>query len=111
MGKQLITVEMVRYGQAHTSQVYYDGAAYRWATNGAVVPLDAADEYGVVALPGYDARAQKAARDRDTDRVVATYRANRARNGYSSEELAEMRAAFGPGATVVDVLTGKRVAL
>lgn len=30
---------------------------------------------------------------------------------HSKEELAEMRAAFGEGATVIDVLTGKRIQL
>lgn len=37
--------------------------------------------------------------------------ATRAAREAEDEELAEMRAAFGAGATVVDVLTGEKIAL
>jgi hypothetical protein len=52
-----------------------------------------------------------AARETQTSAVIASYRAARAKQGYSALELAEMRAAFGPGETIVDVITGEKVTL
>nr|NDG05699.1 hypothetical protein [Oxalobacteraceae bacterium] len=46
------------------------------------------------------------ARDADTAAFLAEYRANY--RGPSEEELAEARAEFGAGATVVNVFTGHR---
>ena len=49
----------------------------------------------------------------ETDRVIEEYKKNRANR--SAEEIAEeryeMRAAFGPGETVVNILTGERTKL
>lgn len=53
--------------------------------------------------------ATKAARAKETERTLADYRANS--RGCSSEEKAEMRAAFGSGETVVNILTGERIRL
>lgn len=56
-----------------------------------------------------DTAATAAARQAETDRSLAAYRA--AKRQHSAEEIAEMRAAFGPGITVVDAITGERIAL
>ena len=56
-----------------------------------------------------DAEATNAAREAEVEAALAEYRANY--KGPSAEELAEMRAAFGPGATVVNVITGKKIEL
>lgn len=56
-----------------------------------------------------DAAATAAAREAEVDRSLAAYRV--AKRSHSAEELAEMRAAFGSGATVVDAITGERIAL
>lgn len=56
-----------------------------------------------------DAAATAAAREAEVDRSLAAYRATK--RPHSAEELAEMRAAFGSGATVVDAITGERIAL
>ena len=53
--------------------------------------------------------ATRAARDEETAKVIEAYRASY--TGPSEEELFEMRAAFGTGTTVVDVLTGKKIRL
>ena len=47
------------------------------------------------------------ASDEEAAKSIAAYRANREKNGYSDEEIHEMRAAFGPGTTITDLLTGK----
>lgn len=54
-----------------------------------------------------DRAATAAAREIEVEESLAAYRASF--TGYSAEELHEMQAAFGPGATVVNILTGATV--
>ena len=54
-----------------------------------------------------DVEATKAAREAETDAFLESYR--KANNRRSAEELSEMRAAFGTGTTVVDIITGERI--
>lgn len=91
--------------QTFTSNAYTDdGRVWRWASNNAVVPLDAAADYGIPV----DAAAQAAARDAELTAFVASYKAARKNRRPSAEERYELRAAFGPGQTVVNILTGER---
>lgn len=53
--------------------------------------------------------ATREARDEETAKVIEAYRASY--TGPSEEELFEMRAAYGKGTTVVDVITGKKIRL
>jgi len=82
-----------------------DGVRY-WKSNDAVVPTFVYKDAYVVCPP-----EQKAARDKDVAESMSAYRKQRAKTGYSDEELFEMRAAFGPGAEVVDAITGKTIKL
>jgi hypothetical protein len=84
-----------------------DGVTWRWVSNNTPVPLDAAKEHGIPVEPV----AQQALIDADTIAFVAAYRQRMANHVHSAEELNEMRAAFGPGATVVNVITGKSTKL
>ena len=52
-----------------------------------------------------DMDATQRARDKEVDESIAEYRRNA--RPATQEELMEMRAAFGPGETVVDILTGQ----
>lgn len=45
---------------------------------------------------------------KETDKVLADYRKRNANRKLSAEEQYEMSAAFGPGQTVVDIITGQR---
>ena len=56
-----------------------------------------------------DAKATAAARDEEVSRSLSAYRANR--KPVNEEEKNEMRAAFGKGQTVVNILTGERITL
>ena len=56
-----------------------------------------------------DVAATNAAREAEVAKELESYRANK--KPHTAEELAEMRAAFGPGTTVVDVLTGEQITL
>lgn len=53
--------------------------------------------------------ATRVARQAEDRAAIAEYRARR--RTPDAEELAEMRAAFGEGTTVVDVLTGEKIKL
>ena len=55
-----------------------------------------------------DEEATKAARAEEVSRSLEAYRKN---HRTSKEEKAEMRAAFGTGSTVVDIITGERIRL
>ena len=56
-----------------------------------------------------DEEATKAARDEEVTRSLSEYRRNA--KPASEEELSEMRAAFGEGQTIVNILTGERITL
>ncbi len=56
-----------------------------------------------------DEEATKAARDEEVTRSLAEYRRNA--KPASEEEITEMRAAFGEGQTIVNILTGERITL
>lgn len=79
----------------------------RWKTNptSVIAPDVFRDAY--VAAPA----AQQAAYDTNTAAFLREYRARMANHVPSAEELFEMRAAFGPGATVVNVVTGQEYRL
>ncbi len=53
----------------------------------------------------------RAAYDDETGKIIEVYKASRMNKGYSEEEKAEMRAAFGEGAVVVNILTGQKIIL
>ena len=56
-----------------------------------------------------DSAATRAARAAEVEADLESYRA--ARKAPSAEELAEMRAAFGKGATVMNILTNEKIFL
>ena len=58
-----------------------------------------------------DVEATKAAREAETNAFLESYRKANQNRRRSSEELNEMRAAFGTGTTVVDIITGERIRL
>ena len=62
-------------------------------------------------MPGYDAGIQRARYERYVTRTIEQYKARVAGRRHTQEELGEMRAAFGPGATVINVLTGETTKL
>jgi hypothetical protein len=83
----------------------------RWVTNNSVIPDDAASLIVAFGLaPGLNVEATRAARVTDTREAIERYRASQPAEA-SAEEIAEMRAAFGPGQVIVDVITGRRTQL
>ena len=59
----------------------------------------------------FNRRNTEKALEEETRKFIKEYREQQKDHEYSQEELAEMRAAFGEGTTVVDVFTGKEIQL
>lgn len=87
--------------------VGHDGAI-RWKSNGRYLPDDFCEKLDHAGYP-FSREATRFARDRQVAEELAEYRRNY--KGPSEAELGEMRAAFGEGTTVVDVLSGARIQL
>lgn len=75
---------------------------------GRVLMDDLLEQLGMVT-DKVNAEATRAVREAEDAVSLAAYRARC--KSPDAEELAEMRAAFGAGATVVDVLTGEKINL
>ncbi len=56
-----------------------------------------------------NAEATKEAREAEVKKTITEYKEFRSKEGYSEEELKEMKAAFGPGTKVVDILSGQTI--
>ena len=82
-----------------------EGRVIRWTSNGQVPPADII-ALAVAAGIDVDPAACDAARSADLRAFVSAYRANPPK--VTAEQRAEMRAAFGPGTTVVNVITGRK---
>ena len=82
----------------------------RWKSNNRVMPKDCREILAHTAYRNlFDEEASRAAEDAETAAFLENYRRNCKEPG--KEEMAEMRAAFGEGTTVVDIITGKRISL
>jgi hypothetical protein len=82
----------------------------RWTSNNRVMPKDCREILSHTAYRDlFSEEASRAAENAETAAFLESYRKNY--TGPSEEEKAEMRAAFGTGSTVVDVITGKRIRL
>jgi hypothetical protein len=92
-------------------EIYFgaDGVV-RWTSNNRVMPKDCREILSHTAYRDlFSEDASRAAEEAETAAFLESYRKNY--TGPSEEEKAEMRAAFGTGSTVVDVITGKRIRL
>lgn len=81
----------------------------RWTSNGRAIPADAAAKIAAFApraAAGMDLLATERAERAETAAFLAAYRANPPQP--TAEQLFEMRAAFGEGTDVVNVITGQR---
>lgn len=95
--------ERLRSDFQDPARSYEKDGVLHWVSNDAVVPLDVFEDAYVEPPAG-----QRAARDAEVDAFCAEYRRQRANHRPSEEEMFEMRAAFGPGQEVVDVITGQK---
>ena len=82
--------------------------AISWKSNGRYLPDDFCEKLEWAGFP-FSREATAYARSAQVDAELAEYRRNY--RGPSAAEVDEMRAAFGEGATVVDVLSGATIQL
>ena len=94
--------------QRDNIEVEEDGAA-KWISSGNYLPADVVEKLTFAGADFFSAEATAAKRETQTAAFLDSYRRNY--KGPSEEEKAEMRAAFGEGATVVNVVTGKKTRL
>ncbi len=87
--------------------VEVDGAI-RWNSNGRYLMDDFCEKLEYAGYP-FSRKVTAEKREAQVEEELAEYRRNR--KGFSAEELAEARAAFGEGTTVVNVLTGEKTKL
>lgn len=86
-----------------------DGAV-KWKSSGNYLPEDCVEKLSYTHFK-FSPEATRKKRDAQTEQSLNAYRESRKNHSYSAEELFEMRAAFGAGTTVVDVITGQRIEL
>ena len=79
----------------------------RWKSNDRIPPQDILELWHYIG-EDFDYEKSLQIGDKETQRSIQNYRRQRAKQGYSQEELFEMKAAFG-NTPVVDVLTGRRL--
>ena len=78
-----------------------------WNSNGNYIPADCAEILSHTDFP-FSIEETAKARKAQTAAQLEAYRQN---HRTSAEEVEEMRAAFGTGTTVVDIITGERIRL
>lgn len=94
--------------QADKEAAVEEDGAIKWKSNGRYLMDDFCEKLEYAGYP-FDREATAKKRDAQNVESLAEYRRND--RGLSGEELAEARAAFGEGATVVNILTGEKTRL
>ena len=94
--------------QAANIEVEADGAA-RWKSSGNYLPEDVCEILRVAGVTWFSPEATAERRAAQIERELDEYRKNQIPE--TEEELLEMRAAFGEGTEIVDVISGRRMRL
>jgi len=81
--------------------------AWFWHSNENYLFNDCLEKAGI----DFDSEAQDSARSKANEKFISEYREFMETYEYSDEEKAGMRAAFGEGAEVVNIVTGKKIQL
>jgi hypothetical protein len=89
---------------------YIEDGILRWKTNDQVPFDDMLQDFQRLGIR-FDVEKTKQFREKQVEESIAAYKKSMENHQYSEEELFEMRAAFGPGTEVVNIITGKKVRL
>jgi hypothetical protein len=101
--RQFVSKDFTKPGEMEMRAYSEDkGKTWYWGHNHRPCPLDACRERNIPCDP----IAQEKVIARYTAEVLACLRSEP--DEVSAESMFEMRAAFGPGATVINVLTGQK---
>ena len=91
--------------QRDNIEVEEDGAA-KWKSNGSYLPAEVVEKLTFAGADFFSPEATAKKREAQTAEFLANYR-----HEVTEEERLDMRAAFGTGDTVVDIISGKRIRL
>lgn len=99
-----------RFKEEFKTEVNVENGVARWMSNNEVIPEEVAEimEFGGCE---FDRDATRVMRAKELDGFLSQYREAMEHYEPSDEDLAEMWAAFGEGAEVVNVITGKVIKL
>lgn len=100
--------EAERLAEKLKTDTTFKGGVIRWKM-GNLCPTDCAEFAKFLGL-AVDLDAQQAARDKQLDEMVKRMKRNEKNMSEEAraEQAYEMRAAFGPGVTVVNIFTGRK---
>lgn len=90
------------------TRAYVEDGIVRWKSNGKIPHDDMLEKMEYMGCE-FDRNKSNEVRQQEVAKELMEYR--KQQRGYTSEELSEMRAAFGTGETVVDVITGTKITL
>lgn len=88
-----------------------DNGVATWKKSGNIVPDDFLEKLDWAGVATINYERTKAEGKRRDEEFFKQYREQQKNRKYSEEELFEMRAAFGTGVTVVDVISGQTIQL
>ena len=92
--------------------IFGEDGVVKWNSNKRVMPKHCREVLSYTCYRDlFNEEASAAAEEEETNAFFQSYRESRKNHKVSAEERAEMMAAFGKGATVVDAITGQVVRL
>ena len=94
---------IAKYSEPDAAYSDDGGCTWRWSVNDAVIAVNVCKDYGIPCDPA----AQQVARDAHVDAVLTAYIRSQPPLP-SAEQVAEARAAHGPGVVLVDVVSGRK---
>lgn len=82
----------------------------RWKSNDRVPPQEVLDFWKYIGKR-FNMSKSITARNRESKRSIEQYKKSMRNHKYSEEELSEMRAVYGKGEVIVDIITGEKIKL
>lgn len=103
--KGLFYQSAVRLEKKFETDAYVKEGIVRWKSNDRVPPLEEMEFWAFLEKP-FDFDRSLSVQKEETKKSLEEYRMREQNRQLSDEERYEMTAAFGKGATIVNVLTG-----
>ena len=94
--------------EANENAIVEESGAIRWIASGNYLPDDFCEKHEYAGY-AFSREATRQAREVQSSEAIEAYR--RQARQITTEEIEEMRSAFGRGAVVVDIITGQRIAI
>ena len=94
--------------QANELGIIDEDGAIKWKTNGSYIPDDFCEKLEYAGY-NFSREATRIAREEQNKKFFEEYKKNQSEP--TEEEIEEMRAVFGRGKTIVDVISGREIVL